>query len=489
MWYKAIYAVLLIATTGFVWIYQQPLASDIPMHIALAKVYADYLTGAGAAGSVYQPYLAISSYELSELLLVPLIILFGIDLAWKIAFSAYGLIFPLTVSFLVGKLNPASRWARLVGFPITLGYFFHWGFWPFLAGFAASLWATGVSLGKSRADRPSFMEIFTRLVTFLCHPIPAFSVGLFDIVRLFRDFLPGSKNPAPSFLRAFAQLTLLWLPSIIIAIVMLGSELDAGGFRWVNLPSQIVQLLRPFYLTREWYEFAIPLTFAAVLTYRLIRSVDIRSDQGMVILAGIICLVIGLLIPRGRFIGSWENGARVILYGFILIAASWGLIERNSRALILGWVITGSAINLGVGFRLWSTHEPSFAWAMDTLDKNFRGYRIVEEGAWSGAYGIALGNNLPVWAWCKGIATDAKNVAGIRKTGPAIYRGMTPEQRAEAKTVVLYYHPYRRSPELWEDYPEHPIYFDTGEIYSIQERLAATTEPKQKEKEANKDLP
>jgi hypothetical protein len=302
------------------------------------------------------------------------------------------------------------------------------------------------------------MEIFARLVTFLCHPIPAFSVGLFDMVRLFRDFLPGSKNPAPSFLRAFSQLTLLWLPSIIIAIIMLGSELDAGGFRWVNLPSQIVQLLRPFYLTREWYEFAIPLTFAAVLTYRLIRAVDIRSDRGMVILAGIVCVVIGLLIPRGRFIGSWENGARVILYGFILIAASWGLIERNSRALILGWVITGSAINLGVGFRLWSTHEPSFAWAMETLDKNFRGYRIVEEGSWTGSYGIALGNNLPVWAWCKGIATDARNAAGIRKTGPAIYRGMTPEQRAEAKTVVLYYHPYRRAPELWEDYPEHPIY-------------------------------
>ncbi|MGZ8219344.1 hypothetical protein [Methylomagnum sp.] len=481
MWYKIIYVGLLIATTGFVWLYDQPLASDMPMHMALAKVYADHLAGMDSADPVYQPYFALSSYELPELLLVPLIMAFGIDLAWKIALSIYGLIFPLSVSFLVGRINPASRWTRLVGFPVTLGYFFHWGFWPFLVGFAASVVATGVSLGGHHTKTSRLTEILTRLLTFLCHPIPAFSVGIFDIVRLFRGFLPWSEHPKPSFLRAFGQLSLLWLPSIMVALIMLGSEIDAGGFRWVNLPSQIVQLLRPFYLTRQWHEFAVPLVFAAFLTYRLIKSVDIRSDQGMLILAGLVCVLIGLLIPRGRFIGSWENGARVILYGFVLIAASWALIERNSRALILGWVITGSAINLGVGTKLWSTHEPSFAWAMDILDKRFRGYRIVEEGAWTGDTGIALGNNLPIWAWCKGIATDAKNLAGIRKTGPAIYNGMTPEQRAEAKTVVLYYHPYRRSPELWEDYPEHPIYFDSGEIYSIQERLAATTESKEAE--------
>lgn len=485
MWYKAIYAVLLFATTGFVWLYEQPLASDMPMHIALAKVYADYLAGKAGMDAIYEPYFALSSYALPELMLVPLIALFGIDLAWKIALSLYGLVFPLSVSFLVGKINPASRWTRLIGFPIALGYFFHWGFWPFLVGFVASVVATGVSVGRHPSKMPSMMEIITRLLTFLCHPIPAFSVGIFDIVRLFGGAVTGYERSSFSLLKASGYLALLWFPSLVIALVMLSSEIDTSGFRWVDLSSQMVQLLRPFYLTRQWYEFAIPLAFAACLTYRLLMSVDFRSDQGMLILAGVVCVIIGLVIPRGRFIGSWENGARVILYGFVLIAASWSSIERNSRALLLGWVITGSAINLGVGARLWFTHEPSFAWAMNTLDKNFRGYRIVEEGAWTGDNGIALGNNLPVWAWCKGIVTDAKNLAGIRKTGPAIYHGMTPEQRAEAKTVVLYYHPYRRTPELWEDYPEHPIYFDAGEIYSIQERLAATTEPK----EANKDLP
>jgi hypothetical protein len=59
----------------------------------------------------------------------------------------------------------------------------------------------------------------------------------------------------------------------------------------------------------------------------------------------------------------------------------------------------------------------------------------------------------------------------MRKTGPAIYNGLSTEQRTAIKTVVLYYHPYRRAPQLWEKYPDQPVYFDPGEIYSLQERV------------------
>jgi hypothetical protein len=475
MWYIALYAGLLLATASFVWFYNQPLASDIPMHIALAKAYADYLAGTGGIDSTYQPYLTLSSYALPELMLVPLILLFGVDLAWKIALSLYGLVFPLTVSHLVSKVNPASRWARLVGFPITLGYFFHWGFWPYLVGFAASVVATAVSLGERRSAMPMPKEVLARLFTFLCHPVPAFCVGIFDIVRLFGGFPLSSEQPVPPWRKAFGYLVLLWLPSLLIVLFMLSNDLSDGRFRWTDLSSQIVQLLRPFYLTRQWYEFAIPLVFAALLTYRVLVSTDLRSRRGFLLIAGLVCIVVGLLVPRGQFIGSWENGARVVLYGFILISASWAWIERESKALILAWVISGSAINLMGSHSLWSTHEPSFAWAMDMLDKRFRGYRVVERGTWSGAFGIALGNNLPVWAWCKGIAADAKNLAGVRKTGPAFYQGLNPEQRASVKTVVLYYHPYRRESRLWENHPDQPVYFDSSEIYSIQERVWSNT--------------
>jgi hypothetical protein len=471
MWYKAIYGGLLLSTTSFVWFYGHPLASDIPLHMALAKVSADYLAGAGVTDPTYQPYFAVSSYELPELMLAPLILAFGIDAAWKIALSLYAFFFPLSVSFLVGKVNPASRWTRLAGFPITLGYFFHWGFWPFLAGLVVSVAATAVSLGERRSAMPRPLEILARLITFLCHPVPALCVGIFDMVRLFGGLPSGPGPRIPSFLKASGYLVLLWLPSAIIALLMLRSGADDGGFKWVSVMSQLVQLLRPFYLTREWYEFAVPLAFAAVLTYRVFFSPGLRFGQGLLLISGTACVVIGLLMPRQQFIGSWENGARVILYGFILISATWALIERESKALILGWVISGSAINLALSHRLWSIHEPSFAWAMDTLDKQFRGYRIIERGSWTGTYGIALGNNLPTWAWCKGIAADGRNVAGMRKTGPAIYNGLSTEQRTAIKTVVLYYHPYRRAPQLWEKYPDQPVYFDPGEIYSLQERV------------------
>jgi hypothetical protein len=482
MWFKLLYVGLLFATTSFAWLYSQPLASDIPMHMALAKVYADHLMGVGNyVNSPYHPYFAISSYELPELVLVALILAFGIDTAWKIALSIYALLFPLTVSYLVGKVNPASRWTRLAGFPVTLGYFFHWGFWPYLAGFAVSIWATGISLGKPVSTIPRPMETLARLLTFLCHPIPAFCVGIFDIVRLFRRFPAGIGPRYRRWLTISAVLGLLWLPSLIIVLFMVAAGVNEGGFSWVSLPSQIVQLLRPFYLTREWYEFAIPLIFAALLTYRVWRSIDLHSGQGLLLVSGIACTVVGMLIPRGEFIGSWENGARVIFYGFILIAASWALVEKESKALILGWVISGTAINLFGSHRLWSLHEPSFAWAMDTLGRQFQGYRVIERGAWSGTYGVALGNNLPTWAWVKGIAVDAKNVAGIRKTGPAYYSGLTPEQRSQVKTVVLYYHPYERVSRLWENFTDQPIYFDTNEIYSIQARTGDDIEDESKQ--------
>jgi hypothetical protein len=472
--YRALYAGLLFATTSFVWFYAHPLAADMPLHIALAKVYADSLTSAASVDSPYQPYLAISSYALPELFLVPLILLFGIDIAWKIALSLYGFSFPLSISFLVGKINPASRWTRLVGFPITLGYFFHWGFWPFLAGLVLGVVATAVSLGERVSAKPSPMEIGARFLTFLCHPIPAFCVGLFDTVRLCHDYTSSSEDRYPKLSRAAGYLILLWLPAILMSLLMLGNHVDDGdgGFQWVSLPSQAVQLLRPFYLTREWYEFAVPLVFAAILTYRLYRLDS--SRRSFVPAAGILCLLVGLLMPRQKFIGSWENGARVILYGFILIAASWSWVERQSKALILGWVLSGSAVNLAGSHALWSIHEPSFAWAMDTLNREFAGYRIIEEGTWTGEFGIALGNNLPTWAWCKGIAADAKNVAGIRKTGPAIYTGLGIDKRASFKTVFLHYHPYRRPPDLYKQNPNHRIYFDSMEIYSLEERFRSS---------------
>lgn len=470
MGYKALYLILLFATASFPWFYGQPLASDLPMHMALAKVYADHLLELVPIESPYYPYFAVSSYELPELMLVPLILAFGIDTAWKIALSLYGFFFPLAVGYLVGKLNPASRWTRLVGFPITLGYFFHWGFWPFLVGSVFSVWATAVSIGRRPLGVPGPVEVLARLLTFLSHPIPAFSVGLFDIVRLSRSFWEAPEKTCRGVLKTLGFLFLLWWPSILVVLFMLSHGVEEGSFRWVDFPSQLVQLLRPFYLTRHWYEFAVPLVFAAALTWRLWRRVDPRSERGLLFLAGGVCVVVGLLIPRSRFMGSWENGARVILYGFILVAASWALIEREAKVLVLGWVLTGTALNLAGSHRLWIMHEPSFDWAMDTLGRQFQGFRIIERVAWTGEGGVSLGNNLPIWAWCKGIAADARNLAGLRKTGPAVYTGLGPERRAALRTVVLYYHPYRRSPELWAEFPGPPVLFDAGEIYSLQER-------------------
>ncbi|CAL1240815.1 hypothetical protein [Candidatus Methylocalor cossyra] len=471
MWYRILFVSLLLATGSFVWFYRYPLAADMPMHMALAKAYADHLTGIADGESPYRPYLTVSSYELPELVLVPLILGFGLDTAWKIALSAYAVLFPLAIAFLVGRLNPESRWSRLVGFPLTLGYFFHWGFWPFLMGLLVAVAATAVSLGERSSARPRASEILTRLGTFLCHPVPAVCVGVFDAVRLGQGFLFQRGAGVAELLRTLGRWLWLWLPCVLLAFFMLGNDVDEGGFKWVSPLSQAKQLLRPFYLTRDWYEFALPLVFAGVLTFYLLKTSKLRAPQGFVLAAGIACVALGLLMPRKAFIGSWENGARVILYGFILIAACWSWLERPLKPLILGWVLVGSAINLVGSHRLWTLHEPPFAWAMDLLRREFSGYRVAGTGAWTGDNGIALGNNLPVWAWCEGIAVDAENLAGVRKTGPALYTGLPRPVRASVKTVIMHHHPYQRPARLLEPRPDRRLFFDAWEIYSLEERL------------------
>jgi hypothetical protein len=486
MGFWLLYAGLLLATTGFVWCYDHPLAADMPMHVALAKVYADHLAGTDSAGSPYRPYLAVSSYLLPELGLVPLIRWFGIDLAWKIALSAYAFGFPLAVSFLVRRLNPAARWSLLAGFPITLNYFFHWGFWPFLAGLVLAVATTGVALGAADPFRPRIRDGLLRLLTFLCHPVPALCVGLFDGVRLGCE-LCGERGRGG--LRAGAGLVLAWCPAALVALAMLGGEVDEGGFEWLNPLAQLTQLPRPFYLTRQWFEFALPLLFAGLLTWQLWNRPALCAGRGYVPVAGAVAVVLGVLMPRAAFIGSWENGARVILYGFILILASWSVLERRARGLILGWTLAGSAINLAGSHILWRAHEPAFAWAMAVLQREFSGYRVVEKGFWTGANGIALGNNLPVWAWCKGIVVDARNVAGLRKTGPAFYLGLPPERRRAVGGVILHYHPYRRPPELYGTGPERRVFWDAESIYSLEEWIGPEPVLSSEEEGANQRRP
>jgi hypothetical protein len=481
MWYRIIYLALLFATTSFVWFYQYPLGSDISLHIAIAKAYADYLaTGTPASPPVYQPYLSISSYELPELLLVPFIWVFGIDTAWKVAFSLYAFLFPISISFLVGKINPASRWSRLVGFPFTLNYFFHWGFWPFLVSLLLAVVTMAVSIGDppplagrdASARRTRFLatETVLRLLVFLCHPVPALSVGLFDLARVFTNKAVARKNPALP-VRELGYLFVLWLPSFAIALLMMGNEVDKSKFEWVSLYSQAVQIFRPFYLTRQWYEFVGPLLVAAILTGRCFSKLVERPDRKYILVAAVLLIGVGVAMPRAAFINSWENGARVTFLGFILLIAAWSLIEQKAKVLLLTWIFLGSLINISGSHRLWRLHEPSFAWAFKLLSDKFSGYRITDTGAWTGDHSVALGNNLAVWAWCKGVAADAKNAAGRRKTGPAIYVGLQGEPRLATKAVILHYHAYRRPRDLLENQDDRILYYDANNIYTIEDRF------------------
>ena len=177
----------LLATGSFVWFYPTPLCGDMPMHVAVAKALVDLLAHTGAANYPYTLNIVFSSYALPEIILAFLVKLFGVIYASKIALTAYAIGFPLSIWFLVSQIEPEARWAKLIGFPLTLNYFFHWGFWSYMVGEITVICAIAMSIRYTSTKLSLLIGAPLRVLTFLMHPAPVIALGIYDTVTVLVD--------------------------------------------------------------------------------------------------------------------------------------------------------------------------------------------------------------------------------------------------------------------------------------------------------------
>ena len=449
-----VFACGLFMVVSFVWMYREPVNADFPMHLAAGKAFIDLLCGHVAQGYPYQLDIKLSSYALPEILLSGLIKLFGINIAAKFALSMYAAAVPLLMYVLVAKIDQKSRWARLVGLPFSLNYFFHWGFWPFMVGQLAVLLALVLSLELRNRRFELLVNASTRFLVLLCHPTAILALGVIDLSLELYRILSRRERHIIYWFKIGCRMLITWLPALALAIYIFKARVisigkagvDTNNFEWSNMGHQLVQLVRPLYLTQYWWEEVIPLAMFGILTWEVL----IRSKKGGIarsyLFAGFVVMLIGSLMPRESFLGSWENGARLVLMGYLLIASSWASIECCKRGLLIAWIVTALCFNIAASHYIWWKIEPSVVWALVTLKSEFTGYYLETRGIFSqNRPSIGLGDNVGSLAWAYGDIEDTNN-CGVFGTGPVKYIGDYGhdfhEEQHDRRKAIIFNHPY-----------------------------------------------
>jgi hypothetical protein len=375
--------------------------------------------------------------------------LFGVVYASKIALTAYAIGFPLSIWFLVSQIEPEARWAKLIGFPLTLNYFFHWGFWPYLVGEVAVICAIAMSIRHKSTKLSSLVGAPLRVLTFLMHPAPVIALGVYDSVTVLVDpeNNPKWRNPISW---QWKRLSLLWAPTLLCIAVMFFSLGNSTGSSftvlWGSAKAQLIQLVRPFYITSLWWESVLPLLMGLALIsaacYQIVRS---RKRVG-ILLAALLMVLVGLLLPRDQFFGnSWEIGARIVFIGIILLFSLTALLKKGLAKAVLTWVIISLALNLGVSHTLWRVHTRSAETALNVIRENFTGGKIsTEVHPTNNGPSSNVGRHLADWAWCLGYVADVPNGVAIGDFGPVKYIGLDTATIREAGIPqgLIVYHPY-----------------------------------------------
>jgi hypothetical protein len=443
-----LFTLFCIGTGSFVWFYQYPLNTDIPMHAAVAKAFLELI---GNTKGSYYPYilnLKFSTYALPEIILAIFIKLLGFNVGTKAALTIYAIAFPLSVAYMVSCINPESTWTRLIGFPLTLNYFFHWGFWTFLIGLIMAVLSMAFAIRFPSGKKGLILNSVARFFTLLMHPAPLVGLIFFDFIAVLMDVRNNKRwfNPLKW---NWKRMITIWIIPALSVILMLHFVNYSGGnalIKWGSIRSQAIQVIRPLFVTSHLWEFMVQLLLAGIITLVVfIRTKNSRKDMGIII-GALFLIVGGAILPRDRFLGnSWEIGARIIFMGWILLLSTWAIAESKLKNWIIIWVVFAFSVNLAVSHIEWNKHESSFRNALDALGDDSGKIEtrfIVPPDSPS----ISLGFHLGPWAWGEGKAYDAYNaVADLNDFGPTRYIGVNESAlqiECKGKNYAIIYHAY-----------------------------------------------
>jgi hypothetical protein len=314
--------------------------------------------------------------------------------------------------------------------------------------------------------------MITRFLTFLLHPTPLLALGFYDIIVVLID-IPKNKNWYNLFTWHWKKIFKTWSLSFGYLILMLIFSGDPLGdsftlVKWSSLKGQLIQLIRPLYITRFWWEYSFPLVYLVFLTtMSFFYSYKSKGFIGL-FTAGSFLTFLGVIFPRDIFWGGWEHGTRIVFLGLILLIASWSFAEKKLSKFIIVWIILAFSINICAGHIVWNLHKASSQRALNIIKTNFTGGVIKKEYLDThNAPSIYLGNNIPLWSWSEGYIKDTVNWVGKHNWGPVKYKGISHKitNSKSNKSGILLYHPYTKFQKNKHKYKE--VFMTDDLIYTI----------------------
>lgn len=446
---------------GFLFAFDHPLNTDLPFHATIAKALVDLsLSSPDLSNYPYELNLQLSSYSLSQLILASFIAASGLVAGSKLALFAWMAAYAVTTNKMVSLLNGARTPFAYIGYPLAFSYFFHWGFWPFMVGMVFANLC--IIADRSENNRyPTLTGSVLRFLTFLCHPVPVLIVGIYDLIF---TFFPNKRSLNPKDY-AWVKMTLFWIPAFLLLLWML--RLSEHSIMVYGEPlAQIKALTRG--LTPWGGKIGILISAGILGICLFLVFKNFRIANGKVMLCGLVLSVLGVLIPREAFMGSWACSERITLFGIIFLFAALnaeafkkGLLATFVAGLFavnfLYSVITWNYFNKHVGQIITYATENKLPMIEQKTDNNqlstvpYRQYNSVATAA-----------NIELWLWGLGLVDDATNYVAKFPYGPVRYKTLNSDDS------YTYYYVYSKGKALTAE-EEKRVKFKTDVFLLIKD--------------------
>lgn len=309
-----------------------PPTTDLPAHILGAVLHTQ--TTEKDQTSYLSAEWITSPYILFFLLMYPLIKLFGYLIAAKLILCLYLILFPVAALIFLKTFNPRHWYLAFASHIFIYNYYFEFGFIAFCLGIPLvfiTLSATKNAIESPKPVLPIIACCILMTLVYFSHLINLIScsVGIAFLAYFNKIAIDDRRLGDQSFFPPLLRIGVIFIPVAILFVSYIMSLLNhltdfhtpRKLFQYWSFEHQIQSIIRPFLSTNYVVDITIMTAIGgAFITLFIIRRATIK--RGFPLYFAIAMVVLGIVLPRGAFLGGNDLNSRFILIGAIAFLAA-----------------------------------------------------------------------------------------------------------------------------------------------------------------------
>lgn len=335
-----------------VWLFHYPAGIDLPQHANILRILIDYNDSRTGYAAFYQRQF-LTPYFATYLVALPFAKLFGPLVGVKVVLSLAALGTPWMMIRWLRALRGEAWWG-LLGFPLTFGFGYLWGFLSFV--FVMPLMFGYLIAYRRLVQRPTAQAAAVAavwaLATYFGHGI-AFGVAMLTAGIEWLVTLPRARS-----LRAVVLVGAHWLPAAAISLAWQRKANVPGLARFDHWPPDNDRLVSLFSGEfASWPSYYPVLAGVALLVLMAVVSRPALVGTAARLIPLLVALALFYLLPES-VTGTWLVGMRMLVFVhmFALAAFRPGVTGRQLAAMraVTTAVVVGSLLFLGARLRLFN---------------------------------------------------------------------------------------------------------------------------------------